>query len=129
MSIPLSGLVGWYKADAIVGLTDGQYVTTWTDSSSAGHDMALLGGTGPVYNTNVINGLPVVTFTGDYSNEILYNNFTYGTPLTIVTIENHFSGVGTELSILGFQSDISAFVLWTPGKAAPPAVGRLSGER
>jgi hypothetical protein len=55
----IAGLLGWYKADAL-SLGDGDPVTTWTDSSGNGEDAS---GTA-VYQTNELNGLPVVQFDG-----------------------------------------------------------------
>jgi hypothetical protein len=74
MTIPsdVTGLRGWWKADAIVGLTDGQDVTTWEDSSASNND-----GTGatnkPTYQTNEVNGLPCVRFVSASSQHINVN--------------------------------------------------------
>src|SRR5262245_49637476 len=51
------------KADAIVGINDGDAVATWEDSSSVNNDATQ--GTAanrPVYKVNIINGKPVVRF-------------------------------------------------------------------
>jgi len=66
MAIPTdyAGLKIWLKADAIVGLADGEKVATWSDSS--GQDNHFTQGTDanrPVYKTNQHNTLPVVRFT------------------------------------------------------------------
>jgi hypothetical protein len=66
-----SALVLWLKADTLTGLSDNDTVTAWADSTSTGsgigddtsQDAALSDG-GPAYETNVINGLPVVRFGG-----------------------------------------------------------------
>lgn len=62
----LPNLALWVRADAITGLADGDTVTTWTDSSSAGNNLSA-GATKPVYKTNQINGLPAVSITGTQS--------------------------------------------------------------
>lgn len=58
----ISGLQVWLKADAIEGLSDGQAVTTWEDSSGQNHDATH--SNSPVLKTNIINGLPVVRYNG-----------------------------------------------------------------
>ena len=60
----LTGLVAWYKADAL-SLNDGDAVATWTDSSGNSNDATQ--GTGsaqPTFKTSIINGKPVVRFDG-----------------------------------------------------------------
>lgn len=56
----IAGLFLWLKADAITGKVDGDAVTAWADSSSAGNDA-----TSPeiTYLTNQANGKPAVRFT------------------------------------------------------------------
>lgn len=61
------GLQLWLKADAITGLSDGDALTTWADSSGNAcnptqADAALK----PVYKTGILNSLPVVRFDADY---------------------------------------------------------------
>lgn len=62
----LANLVLWLKADAITGLSNGATVSSWPDSSGAGHDGYVdpsYAGP-PSYATNVLNGLPTVRFVG-----------------------------------------------------------------
>jgi hypothetical protein len=61
-SPPSPNLVTWLKADAIVGLVDGDPVTTWSDSSGAGDDLTTTGS--PTYKTGLVNGKPAVRFNG-----------------------------------------------------------------
>jgi hypothetical protein len=57
----LDGLVLWLDADAIAGLSDGDTVVTWADQSGEGNDMTNVGPNAAItYETNVLNGLPVV---------------------------------------------------------------------
>lgn len=66
MTIPsdLSGLVGWWKADAISGV-DGDPIGTWPDSSGGSHDLTQATGTQkPTLKTGIINSLPVARFDG-----------------------------------------------------------------
>lgn len=52
-----------HKADAITGLSDGNQVASWTDSSgNAKHAANATSGEQPTYQTNEINGMPVVRF-------------------------------------------------------------------
>ena len=50
----------------ITGLTDGDSVTTWTDSSAAGNDVTqATSSRRPVYKTSIIGSNPVVRFASD----------------------------------------------------------------
>lgn len=61
----VTGLVAWYKADALTGLTDGAPVSSWTDSSGTGrHITQATGAAQPTYIANGVNYLPVVRFDG-----------------------------------------------------------------
>lgn len=60
----ISGLVAWWKADAIIGLADGDAVATWAASSSSAYPLTQpTAGNRPVYKVGIINKLPVVRFT------------------------------------------------------------------
>jgi hypothetical protein len=74
----------WLDAGKIVGLTDGDAVTIWTDASTNGNspeqttvDMQ------PDYKTNIINGLPVVR-CGE--NDALYKTFTLDSPVHVFIV-------------------------------------------
>jgi hypothetical protein len=58
----LGTLAGWWKADAITGLFDGDDVTSWADSSGNGYNLGLgsSGAVNPTYEILVLNNLPVV---------------------------------------------------------------------
>lgn len=60
----LADLRAWYKADAITGLSDGDPVSTWSDSSGGGYDLTQTSTARPLYQTATLNGLPVVEFDG-----------------------------------------------------------------
>lgn len=60
----LADLFAWYKADAITGLSDGDPVSTWSDSSGGGYNLTQTSTARPLYQTNTLNGLPVVEFDG-----------------------------------------------------------------
>ena len=67
-SPPATGLIGWWKADAIAA-ANGASLAQWDDSSgSANHLTQVVGGSQPTYATNQVNGLPAVRFTTQYFN-------------------------------------------------------------
>jgi hypothetical protein len=68
LGIPRAGMQVWLQADSITGLTDGQAVSTWSDSSGNGRNATQpTAANRPVYKTNIKNGKPVVRFTGTNS--------------------------------------------------------------
>jgi hypothetical protein len=61
----VSGVAIWLDATTIVGLSDGDDVTTWSDLSGYGrHATQATAGNKPHYKTNIQNGKPVVRFDG-----------------------------------------------------------------
>lgn len=59
----IAGCVRWYNASAITGLANNDPVATWTDLSPSGIDATQsTPASRPTFQTNVINGLPVVGF-------------------------------------------------------------------
>jgi hypothetical protein len=60
----IAGCHIWLAADAIVGLADGDRVTTWADGSGNGNDATSAGLARPMYKTGILNSLPVVRFLG-----------------------------------------------------------------
>lgn len=61
----VAGLVGWWKADAIGGLSDGDPVATWEDSHTSNRDLAqATGSKKPTYKTNILSGKAAVRFDG-----------------------------------------------------------------
>lgn len=58
----IAGCVLWVAADSIVGLSNGDPVSTWADLSGNGYNFTQTGGQRPTYNTGVLNGKPVLTF-------------------------------------------------------------------
>lgn len=64
----VDGLIGWWKADAIVGVNHGGSLASWADSADGLGPLANGVPLGqPVYQKNVQNGLPGVLFGGEYS--------------------------------------------------------------
>jgi hypothetical protein len=60
----VSGLAIWLRADTL-GLTDGDPVLSWTDSSGLGrHAVPYIIPAPPTFQTNELNGKPIVRFDG-----------------------------------------------------------------
>ncbi len=73
--VPLDGLVGWYQASSL-GLSNGNSVSAWSDLSGNGNNLSAYG-SGITYETNVLNGQPVVAFTGSgYFNNASMNGLS-----------------------------------------------------
>lgn len=84
----ISGLKLWLKADSL-GLTDNVEVSTWADSSGEGKDVTGSSSQRPTFQTNEINGLPVVRFDG--SDDILdfgSGAFDQSQPVTVFAVVN-----------------------------------------
>lgn len=63
---PTGSPVGWWKADAITGLEDGDPVGTWVDSGENGNDLTQSDNAEkPTYKINIKNGLPAILFDVD----------------------------------------------------------------
>lgn len=71
-----TGLISWFRADTVV-VDGGNNVTSWTDQSGNGYN-ATPQAAGPLLVTNVINGQPVIRFTGASSHRL---NFAGATAL------------------------------------------------
>lgn len=89
----ISGLTGWWKADAIVGKNDGDAISQWDDSSgNAQHGTQATGAAKPTYKTAIQNSLPAVRFA---TNDFLA---LPGTPLTLVA--------GSALTVLSVCANV-----------------------
>ena len=60
----ISGLGLWLDAGTITGLSDGDAISTWNDLSGAGRNATGSGSARPTYETNELNGKPVVRGDG-----------------------------------------------------------------
>ena len=62
----IAGLQGWWKADSIVGLSDGAQLVTWDDSSGNNKTItggcSAVGGAAPYYRATGFNGKPCLDF-------------------------------------------------------------------
>lgn len=89
----IAGLKLHLKADAITGLADGAAVATWEDQSGEGNDATQgTAGERPTYQTNELNGKPVVRF--DASDDGMLTSLTLVGPYTIILVERGRAGAG-----------------------------------
>jgi hypothetical protein len=108
-------LAFWVKADSLA-VSDGQSVTSWTDASSGGHNVAA-GATAPILKANIANGKPVVRFaaatsqmastsfgmTGPYTTFFVMQKAPGATgcfPLTDSGNESYYWSGATQLRVL-----------------------------
>lgn len=85
----VADLAMWLRADAIVGLSDNDKVTTWEDSSASNNDATQSNAAEkPIYKTSQIDGLPAVAGYG--TNWFNLNNvdFTAGEIFVVLKVEN-----------------------------------------
>jgi hypothetical protein len=101
--LPADNLAGWYKADAITGLSDGDAVASWVDSSGRGNTLTQsTSGAKPSYETNEVNSLPIVRFDKDASpgdnlfNADLGGDFEPGTGDFYIAMVAKFPSSGTQ---------------------------------
>lgn len=99
----LTGLAGWYKADAITSLSDGDAVASWVDSSGNSNTLTQsTAGAQPSYETNELNSLPIVRFDKDASpgdnvfNADLGGDFEPGTGDFFIAMVAKFPSSGTQ---------------------------------
>lgn len=60
----VAGLRTWLDASQITGLSDGAALTTWPNVAPGGGNDAVAIGSSPTYETNELNGLPIVRLGG-----------------------------------------------------------------
>jgi hypothetical protein len=123
----IAGLECWLKADAI-GLSDGANVTTWEDSHTSNKDAT--GATGQTFETNEINGLPVVRFDGTDDKMTvsgITNNDATRTIFMVARAQSHTTGdafwgfvANAEMTMAG-----NGTVRWSTNQAV--AVQSLTG--
>lgn len=92
----VTGLAGWYKADAL-SLSNAAAVATWPTSQAGGTNMDLVQSTGtkqPVYFTGVQNGLPVVRFDGTKVMQTIAQSPSISTTSTIFLAGRFITATG-----------------------------------
>jgi hypothetical protein len=82
----VAGLQMWLKADAITGLVDGDPVATWEDAHTSNKDLTqATSAARPTYQTNELNGLPIVRFDGT-DDWMTNTGFTLAQPTTVFIV-------------------------------------------
>ena len=104
-----SGLQWWFAADHISGVAAGGAVSAWNDSSGNAYNLAQ--GTGslqPTWQTNIINGKPIVRFDGsDYLPTA--SSFTINDTLSVIVV--YASAIATRTVLIGQENTANAFHL------------------
>lgn len=98
----LTGLKGWWKADAgvfsdagVTPATNGGNVQQWNDQSgNSQHFIQLTGANKPTYNTNTLNSLPVVTSAGSAFMDVATFAFS-GTTVSVFLVVQATAGGGS----------------------------------
>lgn len=104
----IPGVIGRWAGYELTGLSDTDPVSSWPDTSGFNNDLAQ--GTGskqPTYQTNELNGWPIVRFDGtdDFMSVVLASTFSQ--PNTLFLIAKHRTGSVTadEYMVAGEASD------------------------
>lgn len=88
----LTNLKLWLNTDSLSGSSDGDRITTWTDSSLVGNNVSNGGGTvRPTYKVNQINSRPALFVDGTLNQYLQSSSFSsIGEPWTVylVTIQS-----------------------------------------
>ncbi len=125
----ISNLAMWEKADAITGVSNGGAVATWSDSSGNGRDLTqATSGNRPTYQTNVVNGKPVVRFSAASSQHIT-NSTNFTTPVTVIYVGKQTGGANQRVLtsvgnnwLLGFWNgakNVAYLNGWVAGAGVP----------
>jgi hypothetical protein len=97
--LDIPGLQLWLDASQIVGLNDGDPVTTWSDLSGNGYDATqATASKKPLYKTNIKNGRPCVLSDG--VDDALYSSVVSTHPFTIYAVVYAAANVGADHSFL-----------------------------
>lgn len=85
----IASLIGWWKADAITGLSDGQAVASWVDSSGTGKTATqATPALQPTYKVGILNGKPVVRFNHTNQTGLATPSFTHPGLYSLFAVAN-----------------------------------------
>ncbi len=102
-SIP--GLAFWGKGDSLLGNTNGTSIGVWPDSSHASSDaIQALPAYQPLYESNVLNGKPVLRFDGTNSRLSFPGTVVVNTDYTIFAVGARTSGAHESMFLGGTTS-------------------------
>lgn len=112
----ITGLVGWWKADAGTSTTtDGVAISSWADQSASGATLAQATvASRPVYKTAIQNGRPVVRFDG--INDFLSASVAVA-PKTVIVVAKYAAAAFTELNGLVTDTTTSLILVGGGGTA------------
>lgn len=132
MPTDIAGCIDWLDASQIVGLSNGDPVPTWTDESGNGNDaVQATGAKQPSYQTNQLNGHPIVRF--DSARCMGITTLSVNQPYTIFIVlkdvmdgstpsENEiFSGTSNGFFVIYYNAtQIPAVFPWTGASSSVP---------
>lgn len=109
---PVPGATLWLRADSLTGVSSGDGIATWTDSSGAGNAATqTTAGSRPTYQTGQLNGKPVVRFNGSTQFMDLPDPFAAGfsgsnTPISVYVVAKTTNTTGYQnvLTLAGNQN-------------------------
>ncbi len=101
-TFPATGQQVWLKADAISGVSNGSQFGIWNDSSGTGNNFTQSSTSRePTYETNVINGEPVVRMSAS-SSQTMSNATNFTSPVSVIYAARQTGGTNQRmLSALG----------------------------
>lgn len=124
--LEIAGLVLWLKADAITGLSDGDPVGTWPDTSGLGNNFTQSGASRkPTFKENQINGYPSVQFDGSEDRLVHAGLAETSTTYVAAVFQNDTGVTGYRVFVRTTQSGnfLDAYASHSTTNAAPMTFG------
>jgi hypothetical protein len=124
----VTGLIGWWEAAAITGLSDGDPVATWPDQAATPHNLTQSSaGQKPLYKTNQANGLPGVRF--DDSDDGMNSTLVISNPFSVIIVANNRNIYGGSSPTRWFQGKTTGVAIGIARqKGSPNNINAYSGE-
>ncbi len=98
--LSIAGCQLWLDASQLVGLSNNDPLSTWTDFSTHGHNATQSGGARPTYKTNVQNGQPAILFSLA-SSQYMTGSLTLSQPMTMFAVVQHVGGTNYQFYLDG----------------------------